>query len=59
MLYEELHLTCERAATALLLAGLVDAPITELLRTFEKEEARADLIWTEIQSRGYLPSSPS
>ncbi len=48
-LYSELHLACERAATALRLAANWDAPESELLDRFRAEEARAERIWQRIR----------
>jgi hypothetical protein len=53
-LYRELHLSCERAAAALRLAGRDDAPVSELMDRFEMEERRAAKIWEEIRSFGHL-----
>ncbi len=48
-LYSELHLACERAATALRLAGNWDAPESELLDRFRQEETRAENIWRRLK----------
>ena len=47
-LYLELHMTCERAATALRLSANADAPIGVLLERFHSEEARAAALWKRI-----------
>jgi hypothetical protein len=47
-LYTELHLTCERAATALRLSANWDASSDELLDRFRREEAHAAAIWKRI-----------
>jgi hypothetical protein len=46
-LYAQLHMTCDRAATALRLAGKSAEP-ADLLARFQQEEARAKAIWQRI-----------
>jgi hypothetical protein len=49
-LYEELHLTCARAATLLRLSATSGAPVADTLRQFREQEARAAEIWRRISA---------